>query len=89
MSEAELGGMQVHTVGNNFAIERVAENGTVEPRRMSTVHTQLVSAPCLGEQFDEGAVAFHLYDIIHRYRLLAPLAVDTLTRSVVDIGNQR
>ena len=44
--------MQVKTVCPLTAVKGVAENRIAEPVLMGTVHPQLVSAPCLGEESD-------------------------------------
>ena len=83
VDEGEALGVEVEAVGG-YAVEGVAQDGCAEAVGVGSVYTELVGAPCLGEEEDTVCVE-HL---VVGDGAFAVLKVDDLAGTVEGIGQK-
>ena len=90
MFEGNLLGMEIQSGSLLVAVERIAQDGSIQTLLMGTMHTQLVGSARLGIEGDaEMGAVDALQNFILRNGLLALLVIHHLAGAVQIIGQQR
>ena len=87
MFEGNLLGMQIKAACLFYAVERIAQDGSIQALLMGTMHAQLVGSARLGIEGDaEMGAVDALQDFILRDGLLALLVIHSLAGTIQIIG---